>query len=318
MSLQRKWYITFMQTDSARSVSLSISRKIGHFIVIFVLLLVVALGTGTFYVWKKNAELTQLSKLKKENLMLREKLEYFANQLEAIDSKLKVMVAWEDTLRKEKKLEIIDPGVRALGSGGEPYTDPSFLIFDTSLHSLYNTVLSKLNFIMSKTNLTYLTHNEIFDKVQSRESIFKSTPSIMPTFGKVTDKYGYRIHPLYRHKIFHAGIDIANDESTPIYATADGYVSFAGNSGPSGFLIRIEHDSGFQTRYAHLKEISVKVNQKVEKGQIIATMGNTGVSTGHHLHYEIFDYRKGTTSEPSSFFDIAEQDIRVPQTAARY
>jgi len=300
-----------MQTDSAKSVSLSINKNIGHFLIFFVVLLVVAFGAGGFYVWKKNSDLAQLSKLQKENVHLREKLEHFTTQLDSILIKIKIMENWEDDLRQEKKLEIINQDIRALGSGGVPFMDPTFLPFDIRLHDLFNLNVNKLNFVTSKISLTYETHFDLVTLLQSRESLFKSTPSIMPTFGKVTDKYGYRIHPLFKHKIFHAGIDIANDNGTPIYATADGTVSFASLSGQSGFLIRVEHSSGFQTRYAHLKEILVKAGDFVQKGQIIATMGNSGVSTGNHLHYEIYDVKRGSTVEPSRYFDVAEVDIRI-------
>ena len=82
MSLQRKWYITFMQTDSSKSVCVSVNKSIGHVVIIVVLLMIIAFGSGAFYVWKKNSDLAELSKLHKENRQLREKLEHFSTQMD--------------------------------------------------------------------------------------------------------------------------------------------------------------------------------------------------------------------------------------------
>ena len=314
MSLQRKWYITFMQTDSSRSVCLSVNKNIGHLLVLFFILIVIAFASGAFYVWKKNSDLAELSKLQKENTLLRERLTHFSTQMDSILIKIRIMENWEDDLREDKKLKIINPDIRALGSGGEPFIDPTFIAFDAGLHNLYNHNVNRLSYVMSKISLTYETHFDLITLLQTRESLFNSTPSIMPTFGKVTDRYGYRIHPVFRYKTFHAGIDIANDKGTPIYATADGTVSFASKSGLSGNLVRIEHSSGYQTRYAHLDDIFVKAGDFVQKGQIIASMGNSGNSTGNHLHYEVFELKRGATVDPRRHFNVKEEDITIAQS----
>jgi murein DD-endopeptidase MepM/ murein hydrolase activator NlpD len=223
------------------------------------------------------------------------------------------MEEWEDQLRQERRLRVINPDVRALGSGGEPFIDPTFLPFCNELHTVFNETLNKLNFVSSKTVLTYETHFDLISSLQTRESLYRTTPSIWPTFGRMTSTYGYRLHPVFNHRIFHAGIDIANDRGTPIYATAYGTVSFAGRSGPSGNLIRIEHASGLQTRYAHLDRILVRAGESVHKGQIIATMGMSGVSTGYHLHYEIFDMSRRVTLNPHAYVNLSENQININQ-----
>ena len=111
-----------------------------------------------------------------------------------------------------------------------------------------------------------------------------SMPSIWPTVGVVTSPYGLR----WGGTDFHPGIDIANDMGTPIVATADGVVEYAGwNSGGYGNMVDINHGNGMLTRYGHASQVVVSAGQHVRRGQVIAYMGSTGFSTGPHVHYEI-------------------------------
>ena len=109
-------------------------------------------------------------------------------------------------------------------------------------------------------------------------------PSIWPTTGVVTSPYGLR----WGGTDFHPGIDIANDMGTPIVATADGIVEYAGwNAGGYGNMVDINHGNGLMTRYGHASQVVVTAGQYVKRGQLIAYMGSTGFSTGPHVHYEV-------------------------------
>ncbi len=125
--------------------------------------------------------------------------------------------------------------------------------------------------------------------VQQKQARLRETPSVWPTTGNSTSGYGYRIHPITGVKTFHDGVDIANREWTPIYAPADGVVSKAHSStGGYGKVIVLEHgNSGYVTKYAHLNDMLVVKDAVVKRGELIAYMGNTGRSTGSHLHYEV-------------------------------
>lgn len=105
----------------------------------------------------------------------------------------------------------------------------------------------------------------------------------------VTSGFGYRIHPIFRTKKLHNGIDFKTNIGTPIKSTADGFVTrvVAGDKGGYGKLVVIRHSYGFDTAYAHLSSINVKAGQRVKRGQVIALSGNSGRSTGPHLHYEV-------------------------------
>ena len=121
-------------------------------------------------------------------------------------------------------------------------------------------------------------------------------PSIWPTTGEVTSPYGLR----WGGTDFHPGMDIANDMGTPIVATADGVVEYAGwNSGGYGNMVDINHGNGIMTRYGHASQVVVSTGQHVKRGQLIAYMGSTGFSTGPHVHYEV--HINGNRVNPISY-----------------
>lgn len=126
--------------------------------------------------------------------------------------------------------------------------------------------------------------------MSNRTYMLKVIPSGSPlkeTF--VTSSFGYRIHPILKVRQFHRGIDFRASTGTPVYATADGIVVEANSTigGPFGRVLTIMHNYGFETVYGHLSKINVKIGQVVSKGDVIALTGNTGRSSGPHLHYEV-------------------------------
>jgi len=106
-------------------------------------------------------------------------------------------------------------------------------------------------------------------------------------YGKITSKFGNRNHPILKSVKFHRGVDIAVSIGTPVYSGIKGRVTFAGRKGNYGNLVEIEGNDGIKVRYAHLNSIDVVTGQKVSDGEKVAETGNTGMSTGPHLHYEI-------------------------------
>jgi murein DD-endopeptidase MepM/ murein hydrolase activator NlpD len=106
-------------------------------------------------------------------------------------------------------------------------------------------------------------------------------------YRKITSKFGYRNHPITKKRSFHAGLDLSAPMHTPIYATADGVIEYAGKKGGYGNYILIDHPLGFKTAYGHLNNFQVKKGDYIHKHDIIGYVGNTGRSTGPHLHYEI-------------------------------
>ncbi len=119
-----------------------------------------------------------------------------------------------------------------------------------------------------------------------------------PVAGRVSSNYGKRFHPILGYARMHAGIDIAAAWGTPIYAVTDGRITMAGWHGGHGKYVRIQHAGNMATGYAHMSRIAAAVGERVRRGQVIGYVGSTGLSTGPHLHYEL--YRNGATVNPSS------------------
>ncbi len=128
---------------------------------------------------------------------------------------------------------------------------------------------------------------EISSFLNKQRSILAATPSIWPINGWITSGFGKRASPLTGEPGRHYGVDIANVVGTPIHATADGLIVYAGWQNGYGRVVVIEHGYGFSTRYGHCSSVDVKVGDEVKRGQIISYVGSSGRSTGSHLHYEV-------------------------------
>ncbi len=128
---------------------------------------------------------------------------------------------------------------------------------------------------------------QLWESLSSRQSLLRSTPSMKPAMGWITSRFGYRMSPFSGKAALHQGVDIASAPGTPVYAPADGVVSYAGYDQGYGKLVSIDHGYGVVTRYGHNSQLFVVVGQKVKRGDVITATGSTGRSTGTHLHYEV-------------------------------
>ena len=128
---------------------------------------------------------------------------------------------------------------------------------------------------------------ETYELLKDQESLLSSRPSVWPTRGWVTSHFGYRISPFTGLRQLHEGMDIAASGGTKVHAPADGVVTFSGTEEGYGKVVVVNHGYGVVTRYAHNSEAFVKVGQRVRRGDAVAAVGNTGRSTGPHLHYEV-------------------------------
>ena len=187
--------------------------------------------------------------------------------------------------------EPIDKAVRNAGIGGsERYAD---IREKNILHG--NVILGlheKVDKLRRKIYIESKSQDEIVQLAENKEKLFAAIPAIQPIANKqliaLASGFGMRIHPVYKVKKMHTGIDFAAPIGTPIYATADGVIEevsikFSGY----GKMIVIDHGFGYQTRYAHMHEFAVRQGQKVKRGDLIGYVGDTGLSTAPHLHYEV-------------------------------
>ncbi|MBD3306827.1 peptidoglycan DD-metalloendopeptidase family protein [candidate division KSB3 bacterium] len=139
----------------------------------------------------------------------------------------------------------------------------------------------------------------LMEYFQDQQTLLASTPSIWPVHGWVTSGFGMRKSPFTGHRTMHAGLDIATKSGTDIKAPADGIVSYAGNKGAFGKVVVIDHGYGYATFYGHCSGFNVEVGDRVKRGDIIAYVGNSGKSTGPHLHYEV--RVNGVATNPTKF-----------------
>jgi murein DD-endopeptidase MepM/ murein hydrolase activator NlpD len=136
-------------------------------------------------------------------------------------------------------------------------------------------------------NARTLSISDLLDKLEAKRKHLESTPAIWPTRGWLTSRFGNRISAFTGARQFHAGIDIAGAPGTDVIAPARGRVVFAGKRGPLGNSLTLDHGYGVRTIYGHTKEIFVTRGQEIQRGQVIAALGNSGRSTGPHLHYVV-------------------------------
>lgn len=129
--------------------------------------------------------------------------------------------------------------------------------------------------------------DSIEDQIAEQDERLASTPTVAPVRGLVTDPFGNRKDPFTGRLASHTGLDISARRGTPIEAPAAGVVAFTGRNGGLGKMVRISHGFGFTTVYGHMDSIVVQPGQEVERGEVIGALGNTGRSTGPHLHYEV-------------------------------
>lgn len=188
--------------------------------------------------------------------------------------------------------EPIEKSVRDVGVGGaDRYAD--IRKKNISHSDLVIALHEKVDRVRRKLYIESKSQDEVVQLAEKKEKLYASIPAIQPISNKqliaLASGFGLRIHPVYKVKKMHNGIDFAASIGTPIYATADGTVAkvdvrFSGY----GKMVEIDHGFGYRTRYAHMHDFAVKRGQQVKRGDLIGYVGNTGLSTAPHLHYEVF------------------------------
>lgn len=170
---------------------------------------------------------------------------------------------------------------------------------------LINSIISTLNGLSHYVASQQTSYKEIDDLLKNKEELLASTPAIQPVSNKdlnrVASGFGYRIDPIYKTVKLHAGLDFAAPQGTPIYATANGRVTIAGNTHDGyGNHVVINHGYGYETLYGHMVRVKVRSGQQVKRGEVIGWVGSTGKSTGPHCHYEV--HKNGQKIDPVYFF----------------
>lgn len=284
--------ISFIVLDNVGSPvrNITVSKVLFRFISIcFVAVLI--LTAFLFYNYhsktKQDLELN-IAKKSEEIITQRKQIQKFANEVNNLKANLVELNNFEKKIRVIANIEKPSEQDNLFGIGG---STPEDLDSQVPLTKKYNSLMREMHSQTQQINLATINQQKGFESLlkflEDQRNLLSSTPAISPTKGWITSEFGYRISPFTGLREFHKGLDIATRLGTPIIATADGTVKFAGNQGFLGKVIIIDHGHGIATHYGHLKEILKKRGEKVKRGDTIALVGVTGRSTGPHVHYSV-------------------------------
>lgn len=235
---------------------------------------------------RDRAELVRLRELNKEqsqqvqDLALR--VDDFSDRMEElrqVDTKIRILASHQTG--RDKKLP--------LGIGGAANTETRLKeLLDKDQQKLIYGMRKSISSLNEDANYREKSFNELLAFLREQKSILASTPSIWPVRGWITSGFGARESPFSSGVEFHKGLDIATRYGKEVLATADGLVIDASYHSQDGNLVKIDHGHGLVTAYAHLSKIAVKYGVRVKRGDVIGYVGDTGRSTGSHLHYAVF------------------------------
>lgn len=240
--------------------------------------------------------------LREENARLQTQYEVLSQRL---DEAMEVM---EDIRQRDDNLYRVmfmaDPVSEDVRNATYTGTNRYEELEDLDNAALVMATTQKMDMLARKLYIQSKSFDEIVDFYKNHEDMLRHLPAIQPVSNKdlkrTASGFGYRIHPIYQTRIFHDGMDFSCDIGTPVYATADGVVKNARWERGYGYIVTIDHGYGYETRYAHLKNFNVKRGQKVVRGETIALSGNTGRSSGPHVHYEVL--QRGRPVNPANYY----------------
>ena len=247
--------------------------------------LVVFIGLQFMDSPKERSMQRELAKYKRQTRRLADRVERAERVIEDLEERDNILY------RTIFETEPIGDDKRRSGIGGvERYAD----LEDIDDGGLLKETSIKVDDLNKRVYVESKSLDELYEMARTKSDRMAAMPAIMPIAkqqAKVVSGFGMRFHPILKHYRLHSGMDITARQGTPIYATGDGVVRVSGRNaqgyGGYGVVVLIDHGFGFQTLYAHMQSTKVRVGQKVKRGEQIGTVGNTGLSTGSHLHYEV-------------------------------
>lgn len=288
--------------SKVKQITISLPKIfIGSIVILFLIALSLKVSTDFIVKFSQNS---QISKLQKQNTFLEQELKEMGKKILSIRDQVDQIEKLDDKLRSRLDIPPIDADVRQVGIGGSDIAHRSGVeINDSRLGSSIASNQSLLARLSREVKLETESFRELISTMERKEDSLRYLPAIKPVLtGRLTDGFGRRLHPIFKRIMPHHGIDLSANRGTPIIAPADGYVSFTGRNGGYGLYVSINHKYGFETKYGHLQKIYVRRGQFVKRGDKIGEVGNTGISTAPHLHYEIH-YRGKAVNPVNYYFD---------------
>ncbi|MEZ4457284.1 MAG: M23 family metallopeptidase [Gemmatimonadales bacterium] len=284
---KRRWTVIVVPQGSSTSRVIEVSHtavKLAGAVGLATVLLALLLGYGTV---ARSIDLNHAREIADENARLAQELGLVQGRLEALSDSVVSLEKRDSQLRLLANLTPIGPDVRGAGIGG-PVVRPEPADSSSILVNRASEVRVDLNAMLRRANLLAESFREAADSLESHSERLAATPSIMPTQGWLTSAFqAMREHPILHVARPHEGVDITAPAGTPIEAPARGRIVSAGWETGYGNTVVIDHGYGIVTRFAHASKLLVSAGARVERGQRIALVGNTGLSTAPHLHYEV-------------------------------
>ena len=272
--------------------------KLVSFFTISVIIISLILFGGYSYIFSLINNGRDINSLKNTNEVLKTRLGELTKLYEILDYDLDSLINTNTDLRIAAGLPPVSDEVRMLGYGGGSLDDNP-LIFIKNSNEL-NAVYQLAEDLTRKVNFEKSNYLEIANKLEESNQLYFSLPAVKPCVGTIGyHGFGMRMHPILNRVLMHGGIDIVAELGTPVCASGQGKVVFTGYNGGLGLTIEIDHGFGYRSLYAHLSKILIKKGGVVSRGEVIAKTGNTGLSTGPHLHYEI--EHNGIKQDPMKF-----------------
>ena len=285
---KKKRYYTFMIVphDASRApLSLRVPVVCINFAVFLILFSLLVVGSSFVYSSLLSRRLIYYANTLAQNRKQQEMINSFTQDTQRVNQAILELVLEDNRLRKLLGLGVWKTKVKLERAG--------------SLMETTDQVSRDLESAKIKINDRKESLYEMKKWVSEIRQRYAYTPSCWPVYGRVVSRFGYRIYPW---RGFHTGIDISARYGTPVRATANGAVSFVGWAKGYGRAVIIKHGYGKSSLYAHNSHFAVKQGEKIRKGQIISYVGNTGYSTGPHLHYEVMDGDKRVN--PVAYLDL--------------
>ncbi len=249
--------------------------------------------------------------LKRQISELNANYHVFSQQLSRIETVIQDMQERDDNIyRTIFEAEPINKSVRDAGFGGSDRYKEYEKISDGEL---VGQTARRLDQLMSKVVIQSKSYDELIEFAKNYSSEIASIPAIQPISNKdltrTASGWGWRIHPIYKIRKFHYGMDFTSPTGSDVYATGDGVVEEIESSRRGyGNKIVLDHGFGYKTLYAHLDKFNVRKGQKVKRGDVIGYVGNTGLSTAPHLHYEVFHSSKNVNPINYFFNDLTAEE----------
>lgn len=230
----------------------------------------------------------------------RRQIQTFASEINRLKSQLVALNNFEEKIRIIANISNEEGQDTLFGIGG---SRPEDLATNIDLNRRHTSLLREMHAQVEQLQAASVKQQakmvSLLGKLEGQKSLLACTPAIRPAKGWLTSRFGYRTSPFTGRREFHKGLDIANQIGTPIVVTADGMIKSVGSRRYLGNYVIVDHGHGMVTHYGHIGDALVKRGDKVKRGDPIAEMGNTGRSTGPHVHYGVF--LNGVPVNPSTY-----------------